>query len=147
MRKFMLDTNICIFTIKNKPDSVRQAFNQRQGQLCVSAITAMELTYGAEKSAAPARNLSVVEGFLARLDVLDYDRAAAANTGQLRAELALAGTPVGPYDAMIAGHARSQGLILVTNNTREFSRVPGLRLEDWATARLASRHDPGAPPH
>jgi tRNA(fMet)-specific endonuclease VapC len=131
MLKFMLDTNICIFTVKNKPDMVRLAFNQRQGQLCVSMITAMELIYGAEKSAAPARNQSVIEGFLARLEVLDYDRAAAANTGQLRAELAKIGMPVGPYDAMIAGHARSQGLVLVTNNTREFARVPGLRLEDW----------------
>ncbi|CAB3739662.1 type II toxin-antitoxin system tRNA(fMet)-specific endonuclease VapC [Achromobacter kerstersii] len=131
MLKFMLDTNICIFTIKNKPDVVRQAFNQRHAQLCVSAITAMELAYGAEKSAAVARNQAVVEGFLARLDVLDYDLAAADSTGQLRAELARAGTPIGPYDAMIAGHARSRGLILVTNNTREFARVPGLRLEDW----------------
>ncbi len=131
MLKFMLDTNICIFTIKNKPDVVRQAFKQRQGQLCVSTLTVMELIYGAEKSAAPGRNQSVAEGFLARLEVLDYDRAAAANTGQLRAELARAGTPVGPYDAMIAGHARSVGVVLVTNNTREFSRVPGLRLEDW----------------
>jgi tRNA(fMet)-specific endonuclease VapC len=131
MLKFMLDTNICIFTVKNKPDMVRLAFNQRQGQLCVSMITAMELIYGAEKSAAPARNQSVIEGFLARLEVLDYDRAAAANTGQLRAELAKIGMPIGPYDAMIAGHARSQGLVLVTNTTREFARVPGLRLEDW----------------
>lgn len=131
MLKYMLDTNICIFTIKNKPDSVRQAFNSYPGQLCISTVTAMELIYGAEKSASPAHNQSVVEGFLARLDVLDYDRAAAANTGQLRAELAQIGTPIGPYDGMIAGHARSQGLVLVTNNTREFSRVPGLRLADW----------------
>ncbi len=133
MLKFMLDTNICIFTIKNKPDSVRQAFNQRHAQLCVSAVTVMELAYGAEKSAAVERNQAVVEGFLARLDVLDYDLAAADSTGQLRAELARAGTPIGPYDAMIAGHARSRGLILVTNNTREFARVPGLRVEDWTS--------------
>lgn len=132
MLKFMLDTNICIYTIKDKPDVVRLAFNQRQGQLCVSTITAMELIYGAEKSAAPGRNQTIVEGFLARLDVLEYDHAATANTGQLRAELARAGTPIGPYDGMIAGHARSKGFILVTNNTREFARVPGLRLEDWA---------------
>ncbi|EJO28184.1 type II toxin-antitoxin system tRNA(fMet)-specific endonuclease VapC [Achromobacter marplatensis] len=131
MLKFMLDTNICIFTIKSKPDALRQAFNLRQGQLCVSTITAMELIYGAEKSAAPARNQAVIEGFLARLEVLDYDRAAAAHTGQLRAELAKIGTPIGPYDAMIAAHARSQGFVLVTNNTREFAHVPGLRLEDW----------------
>lgn len=127
----MRDKNICIFTVKNKPDVVRQAFNRRQGQLCVSTITARELVYGAEKSGAPARNQAVVEGFLARLEVLDYDRAAVANTGQLRAELVKSGMPVGPYDAMIAGHPRSQGLVLVTNNTRDFARVPGLRLEDW----------------
>ena len=73
----------------------------------------------------------VVDGFLKRLEVLDYDHDAAANSGQLRAELARAGTPIGPYDTMIAGHTRSRGLVLVTNNTREFSRVPGLRLDDW----------------
>jgi len=94
----------------------------------------MELIYGAEKSALPEKNLAVVEGFTARLDVLDYDALAAEHTGQLRAELAKAGTPIGPYDQMIAGHARSRGLIVVTNNVREFQRVPGLRIEDWVAA-------------
>ncbi|MBR8654636.1 tRNA(fMet)-specific endonuclease VapC [Achromobacter sp. Marseille-Q0513] len=129
--RFVLDTNICIFAIKNKPSNVRQALNRRPGQLCVSAITAMELRYGAEKSATPARNHAVIDGFLKRLEVLNYDRAAATHAGRLRAELARAGTPIGPYDAMIAGHARSRGFVLVTNNTREFSRVSGLRLDDW----------------
>lgn len=73
----------------------------------------------------------MVEGFCARLDILPYAEAAATHSGQLRAELAKKGTPIGPWDVMIAGHARSQGLILVTNNLREFERVPGLRLEDW----------------
>ncbi|MNH32282.1 tRNA(fMet)-specific endonuclease VapC [compost metagenome] len=91
----------------------------------------MELIYGAEKSANPQRNLSVVEGFAARLEVLDYDDHAAEHSGQLRAELAKAGTPIGPYDQLIAGHARALGLILVTNNLGEFQRVPGLRVEDW----------------
>lgn len=131
MLKYMLDTNICIFTLKNRPQEVREAFNRHHGQLCISTITLMELFYGAEKSAAPERNLSVVEGFAARLEVLSYDNLAAAQSGQLRAELAKAGTPVGPYDQMIAGHARSLGLILVSNNLREFQRVPGLRVEDW----------------
>jgi len=131
MLKYMLDTNICIFTIKNKPEQVRQTFNRHQGQLCISSITLMELIYGAEKSAVPEKNLTIVEGFTARLEVLDYDPLAASHTGQLRAELAKAGTPIGPYDQMIAGHARSQGFILVTNNIREFERVPGLRIEDW----------------
>lgn len=131
MLKYMLDTNICIFTLKNKPLVVREAFNRHYGQLCISTVTLMELMYGAEKSAAPERNLAVVEGFAARLDVLSYDDRAAAHSGQLRAELARAGTPIGPYDQMIAGHARSLGLLLVTNNIREFQRVPGLRVEDW----------------
>jgi tRNA(fMet)-specific endonuclease VapC len=133
MLKFMLDTNICIFTLKNKPEEIREAFNRHHGQLCISTITLMELIYGAEKSAAPERNLSVIEGFAARLEVLNYDSHAAAHSGQLRAELARAGTPVGPYDQMIAGHARSLGLVLVSNNLREFQRVPGLRVEDWLT--------------
>ena len=131
MLKFMLDTNICIFTIKNRPEAVRMAFMAHHGQLCISTVTLMELVYGAEKSSSPQRNLAVVEGFAARLEVLNYDQDAAIHTGQLRAELALLGNPIGPYDQMIAGHARSQGLILVTNNTREFERVPGLRIEDW----------------
>ncbi|MFV3305491.1 type II toxin-antitoxin system tRNA(fMet)-specific endonuclease VapC [Pseudomonas sp. NY15181] len=134
MLKYLLDTNICIFTIKNKPQAVRDAFNRHHGQLCISSVTLMELIYGAEKSAAPERNLAVVEGFAARLEVLSYDANAAAHTGQLRAELAKAGTPIGPYGQMIAGHARSLGLILVSNNLREFERVPGLRLEDWVSA-------------
>ncbi|OBY92945.1 plasmid maintenance protein [Pseudomonas sp. AU11447] len=131
MLKYLLDTNICIFTIKNKPEAVREAFNRHYGQLCISSITLMELIYGAEKSSAPEANLAVVEGFAARLEVLPYDTNAAAHTGQLRAELAKVGKPIGPYDQMIAGHARSLGLIVVTNNLREFERVPGLRLEDW----------------
>lgn len=134
MLKYLLDTNICIFTIKNKPQAVRDAFNRHHGQLCISSVTLMELIYGAEKSAAPERNLAVVEGFAARLEVLSYDANAAAHTGQLGAELAKAGTPIGPYGQMIAGHARSLGLILVSNNLREFERVPGLRLEDWVSA-------------
>jgi len=131
MLKYMLDTNICIFTLKNKPEAVREAFNRHHGQLCISTVTLMELIYGAEKSAVPERNLAVVEGFAARLEVLNYDSHAAAHSGQLRAELARAGTPIGPYDQMIAGHARSIGLVLVSNNLREFQRVPGLRVEDW----------------
>lgn len=133
MLKYMLDTNICIFTIKNKPRQVREAFKRHHERLCISTITLMELIYGAEKSSHPEHNLHVIEGFAARLEVLPYDTAAASHTGQIRAELAKAGRPIGPYDQMIAGHARSMGLIIVTNNAREFERVPGLRLEDWST--------------
>jgi len=127
MRKFMLDTNTCIFTIKNEPDQVRQAFSKHRRQFGIGAVSLMALVYGAEK------NLAVVEGFAARLDVLDYDALAAEHTGQLRAELAKAGTPIGPYDQMIAGHARSRGLTVITNNLREFQRVQGLRVEDWVS--------------
>lgn len=131
MLKFMLDTNICIFTIKNKPEHVREHFNLNASRMCISSITLMELIYGAEKSQAPERNLAVVEGFVSRLEVLDYDAQAAIHSGQIRAELARKGTPVGPYDQMIAGHARSRGLVVVTNNLREFERIPGIRTEDW----------------
>lgn len=134
MLKYMLDTNICIFTVKNRPAHMREVFNRHHGQMCISAVSLMELIYGAEKSASSERNLAVVEGFAARLDVLPYDEIAASHTGQLRAELAKSGTPIGPYDQMIAGHARSRGLIIVTNNRREFDCVPGLRVEDWATS-------------
>lgn len=131
MLKYMLDTNICIFTIKSKPQQVRDAFNRHHGQLCMSSVSLMELIYGAEKSASSERNLAVVEGLAARLEVLSYDEIAATHTGQLRAELARNGTPIGPYDQLIAGHARSRGLIIITNNRREFDRVPSLRVEDW----------------
>ena len=134
MLKYMLDTNICIVTIKNRPEQVREAFKRHSGQLSISTVTLMELIYGAEKSANPERNLADVEGFAARLEVLPYDAQAAAHSGQLRAELARVGKPIGPYDQMIAGHARSLGLILVTNNLREFERGPGLRVEDWVNA-------------
>ncbi|WP_079964752.1 type II toxin-antitoxin system tRNA(fMet)-specific endonuclease VapC [Salmonella enterica] len=131
MLKFMLDTNICIFTIKNKPEHVRERFNLNASRMCISSITLMELIYGAEKSQAPERNLAVVEGFVSRLEVLDYDAQAAIHSGQIRVELARKETPVGSYDQMIAGHARSRGLVVVTNNIREFERIPGIRTEDW----------------
>lgn len=92
----------------------------------------MELLYGAHKSQAVRRNLDVIEALLRRIEVLDFDLGAAEHAGQLRAELAVAGTPIGPYDIMIAGHARSRGLCLVTNNEGEFARVCGLRLANWA---------------
>jgi tRNA(fMet)-specific endonuclease VapC len=132
MLKFMLDTDISIYTIKNRPAVVRDAFNAHAGQMCVSTVTQMELIFGAEKSSMPARNLADVEGFLARLEVLDFDAAAATHAGQIRAELARLGTPIGPYDQMIAGHARSRGLVVVSNNTAEFARVAGLRIANWA---------------
>lgn len=129
--KYLLDTNILIYTIKNRPPRMRETFNQHTGQMAISTVSLGELIYGAEKSLAPERNLADIEGLTARLEVLPFDDHACTHWGQLRAELAKAGTPIGPYDQMIAGHARSQGLILVTNNEREFNRVPGLRIENW----------------
>ncbi len=132
MIRYMLDTDICIYAVKNRPPSLRDTFNQHSGQLSVSSVTLAELLYGAEKSARTEHNLSVVESFAARLEVLPFGKKAAAHSGQVRAQLEAAGTPIGPYDLMIAGHARSEGLVLVTNNTNEFERVDGLRLENWA---------------
>ena len=127
----MLDTNIVIYTIKNRPERVREVFKRHSGQMAISAVTFGELIYGAERSSQPERNLNDIEGMIARLEVLPFDELAAAHFGQLRAELARAGTPIGPYDQMIAGHARALGLVLVTNNFDEFERVPGLRIENW----------------
>ena len=133
MLKYMLDTNIVIYTMKNKPVSVREAFEKHDGRMCISSITYMELVYGAERSSSPERNLTSLEGFVARMDVLPLDDSAAAHAGQIRAELAKQGRPIGPYDQLIAGHARSLGLVLVTNNEKEFARVSGLRTENWVS--------------
>lgn len=132
MLRYMLDTNICIHAIKNRPAAVRDRFNEHSAHLSISAVTLGELLYGAEKSNDASGNLSIVESFAARLVVLPFDEKAAAHFGQTRAALERLGTPIGPYDLMIAGHARSEGLTLVTNNLREFQRVDGLRTENWA---------------
>jgi len=132
MLKYMLDTNIVIYTIKNRPSHVREIFKAHEGQMCISSVSLGELIYGAERSAQTERNLSDINGLIARMEVAAFEEHASEHFGQLRAELYKAGQPIGPYDMMIAGHARSMGLILVTNNTKEFERVPGLRLENWA---------------
>ena len=133
MLKYMLDTNIVIYTMKIRPNSVRERFKKHHGRMCISSITLMELVYGAERSSNPDRNLTSLEGFVARMDVLPLDDSAAEHAGQIRAELARLGMPIGPYGSLIAGHARSMGLVLVTNNEKEFSRVSGLRLENWGS--------------
>lgn len=133
MLKYMLDTNIIIYTIKNRPEQVRALFTQHAGQLCISTVTLGELVFGAERSQQLERNLADIEAMIARLEVLPMDIKAAYHFGQIRAELYRIGQPIGPYDMMIAGHARASGLILVTNNVKEFARVPGLRLENWYT--------------
>ena len=127
----MLDTNIAIYTLKNRPANVREAFKKHSGEMCLSSVSLGELIYGAEKSAQVERNLAEIEGLAARLEVPSFDAHASIHFGQLRAELAKSGRVIGPYDMMIAGHARSLGLILVSNNLKEFERVSGLRLENW----------------
>lgn len=131
MLQYMLDTNICIHVVKNYPPELQGRFNQFAEQLCISSITLGELYYGTEKSARRIENLQAVEQFAARLEVLSFSPKAAAHYGQIRAEIERQGNPVGPYDMLIGAHARSEGLIIVTNNLREFRRLPGLRVENW----------------
>ena len=124
--RYMLDTNVAIHTIRHRPREVHEKFIAQQGRMCISTVGLMELIYGAEKSTQADRNLRDIEAFVSRLSILPYDREAAMHTGSIRAALARVGTPIGPYDQMIAGHARSRGLIVVTANTDEFKRVPGI---------------------
>lgn len=131
MLKYLLDTNIVIYVIKRRPLAALEIFNRQQGRMAVSAITVAELVHGAEKSQFPARNLAVVEDFFSRLAILPYAAEAAYHYGSIRAVLEKEGQTIGVNDLHIAGHARSLGLTLVTNNQREFERVPGLLLENW----------------
>lgn len=131
MIQFLLDTNIVIYVIKQRPTAALATFNRHQGRMAVSSITVAELIHGAEKSRHPARNLSVVEDFCSRLAALPYTVEAAYHYGSIRAALEQSGQPIGVNDLHIAAHARSQGLTLVSNNLREFERVPGLLLENW----------------
>lgn len=131
MLKYLLDTNIVIYVIKNRPLSVLDAFNRNSGRMAISSITLAELAHGVEKSSNPARNLTVVEDFTSRLEVLPYDDRAAWQYGIIRAALEKQGTPIGVNDLHIAAHARSLGLVIVTNNLREFDRIPGVSVENW----------------
>jgi len=131
MLKYMLDTNIVIYTMKNRPQTVKQHFQRHHGRMAVSTVTLGELVFGAEHSQQVERNLADIEAMMARLDVLPFDESAAYHFGQIRAALYGLGKPIGPYDMMIAGHARSLGLKLITNNMQEFYRIEGLQLENW----------------
>ena len=131
MLKFMLDTNIVIYVIKRKPIQALEVFNLHAGQMCISSITLAEMLHGAEKSAMPDQNLRRIEDFTSRLQVLEYGNKAAAHYGDIRADLERKGTPIGVNDLHIAGHARSEGLVLVTNNLKEFERVDALRFDNW----------------
>lgn len=131
MLKFMLDTNIAIYVIKRRPLDLLEIFNRNAEHMGISSITLAELMHGVEKSSYPEKNLKVVEDFISHLEVLPYDEEAASHYGNIRADLEKKGTTIGVNDLHIAGHARSRGLILVSNNTKEFERVEGLRLVDW----------------
>ena len=130
--KYMLDTNICIYAIKHKPDTMIKKFlSHDPEELCISAITYAELMHGVEKSMAVERNRIAMSLFLSPITILQFDERAAEEYGRIKAELEKKGTPIGPMDTLIASHAKSRGLIIVTNNTREFNRVVGLTVEDW----------------
>jgi tRNA(fMet)-specific endonuclease VapC len=130
----MLDTNLCIRVLRDRPAGVRERFNAEAATLCISTVTLAELLHGAEKSAKPTANRQAVDAFSARLAVLPFDADAAAHYGDIRADLERRAVVIGPYDLMIAGHARSRGLVVVTGNLGEFQRVSGLRSEDWVTS-------------
>lgn len=131
MIKYLLDTNICIYVIKRRPIEVLAKFNEMTGHIAISSITLAELLHGVEKSQYVSKNLKAVEDFCSRLDVIDYDENAAAHYGDIRADLEKKGKTIGVNDLHIAGHARSLGLMLISNNLKEFNRVEGLRTENW----------------
>ena len=131
----LLDTNICIYLIRQRSTSALERFEEFEvGEIGVSVITVSELRYGVEKSTRVEQNRKALDQFLLPLEVLDFDLSATAAYGKTRAALEKQGTPIGPLDTLIAAHALSLGATLVTNNTREFKRVPDLHLENWTTS-------------
>jgi tRNA(fMet)-specific endonuclease VapC len=129
--RFLLDTNLCIRVLRERSPSLRERFNRVSDALAISTIVLTELLHGAAKSARPDANRREVESFASRLEVLPYDIAAAHHAADIRATLERQGRSIGGYGLLIAGHARSRGLIVVTGNRGEFERVEGLRCEDW----------------
>ena len=130
--RYMLDTNICIYVIKHKPESVfRKLKKIKPEDVCISSITYAELAYGVEKSAQPERNRLALSMMLSSIEIVAFDDAAADEYGEIRSGLERKGTPIGSLDMLIAAHARSLGCTLVTNNTKEFCRVEGLKLANW----------------
>ncbi len=130
--RYMLDTNICIYAIKKKPEKVFQKLRKLEPKdVCISSITYAELVCGVEKSEAVERNRLALALLLANIEILNFDAHAADEYGKIRADLEKRGIPIGPLDMLIAGHARSLGYTVVTNNIREFSRVENLKTENW----------------
>ena len=131
--RYMLDTNICIYVIKHKPEKVfRKLQTIHPEDVCISSVTYAELVHGVEKSAAVEKNRLALSILLANMEILDFDVDAADCYGKIRAGLEKNGMPIGPLDMMIAGHAQSLGYTVITNNVKEFSRVSALKIENWA---------------
>ncbi|ECW2407438.1 type II toxin-antitoxin system VapC family toxin [Salmonella enterica] len=134
-KTYMLDTCICLFIMRKQPDAVLKRLEQavlRGHRIVISAITYSEIRFGATGPKASPRHVQLVEDFCARLDaILPWNRAAVDATTEIKVALRLTGAPLGPNDTAIAGHAIAAGAVLVTNNVREFARVPGLEPEDW----------------
>ena len=131
MLRYLLDTNIVIYVLKRRPVEVLSTFNINASRMAISSVTLAELLHGAEKSSRVSENLAAIEDFCSRLEVLPYGPKAAQHYGAIRAALEKLGQPIGVNDMHIAAHARSQGLVLVTNNMGEFARVPALEAENW----------------
>ena len=130
--KFMLDTNTCIALIKKRPQKILKHFQSRSiGDIGISTIALAELRYGIEKSQAAEKNRQALEEFLLPLEISDFDETAASAYGTVRAVLEMAGTPIGPLDTQIRAHALSLDAVLVTNNTKEFQRIRGLKVVNW----------------
>lgn len=130
--KFLLDTSTCVFIIRNKSQLALSRLRQHAvGVVAISSITLAELRYGADKSQDPAKNHAALNSFLAPLEVVEFDAQAAGEYGRIRVDLENRGLPIGALDTLIAAHAKSLNLTVVTNNVGEFSRVPGLSVEDW----------------
>ena len=131
MLRYLLDTNIAIYVLRQRPIEVLSTFNTNASRMAMSSITLAELMHGAEKSSRMSENLAAVEDFCSRLQVLPYGAKAAQHYGTIRAALEKIGQPISVNDLHIAAHARSEGLVMVSNNMGEFARVPGLELEHW----------------
>ena len=130
--RYMLDTNICIYLIKRQPREMIDKFQGiAPGKIAISSVTVAEMMYGVAKSQHKEKNKSALESFLAPLEIVDFDFKAAQHYGTVRIDLEKMGTPIGAYDLMIAAHALSLDLVLVTNNEREFQRISDLIIENW----------------
>lgn len=132
MKRMMLDTNICIYIIKNRPESVKERFKEFEiGELCISSITVSELMYGVYKSEYVEKNLIAIENFLMPFDIVNYDYESSIEYGKIRSDLERKGQVIGGMDMQIAAHAKALNMVLVTNNSKEFKRVHGLVIDNW----------------